>query len=194
MIDVGTLRGAALPPPLLELWHAYVQAVDDGTRRESLALVATLLDELDVGPAEERARFAEWLTVTLLDRSEGWNGQFGGGMTPGPTGYRRRLDWALSAHPLVSRVVVPYVLAECEAEPSGRPVRWLYQCLLGQAWRLTPPDRARLDDALERLCGSGAVLGDLLVLAGERDPDARRWAEELAAVGSAVLRVEHPER
>ena len=192
MIDVGTLRAAALPPLLLGTWHAYVQAVDDGVRRKALALCSELLDELDAGPAEDRERFARWLTVTLLDRSEGWMGQFGGGMTPGPTGYRRSLDWALSTHPLLSRVVVPHVLAACETEPRGRPVRWLYQCLLGQAWRLPPPDRERLEEAQARLCGPGADLGALLVLAGEHDPDARRWAEELESVGSAVMRVEHP--
>lgn len=194
MLDIATLRAAALPPEHLRTWHAYVAAVDAGTRRTSLDLAGALLDALDAGPVEERERFAHWLTVTLLDRSEGWFGQFGGGLTRGPSGMHRPLDWALSTHPLLTRAVVPHVLAECEVEPHGRPVRWLFQCLTGLAFRLPPTERAGLEETFERLCGPGAEPSDALLLAAERDPDARRWAVQLASgAASAVMRVETPD-
>jgi hypothetical protein len=119
------------------MWLDYVDAWDSGRRRDALAMAEAVTVSLEDLDDVQRKLFGEWLCERLFDDSEGWHGQFGGGLKYLDGGYDRPIDYALSTYPLTSRVVIPYL---CAARPQGdgRSLRWLYQCLIGLSCRLPP--------------------------------------------------------
>lgn len=187
MIDRPFLDEAELPEALATTWAEYLDASERGLRAEALALASGLVDALDAGPADERERFAHWLTVALFDRSEQWRGQFGGGLTPTADGYALELGWALAVFPFTSRVVVPYVIEQALAERGGRRARWLFQAAW-LAYRLPPAIQREVGHTIETLCGDGEPLSALR-LSAKTDVDARRWVSELDSHGDAAMTV-----
>lgn len=187
VIDRRFLDEADLPDALGASWGEYLDASERGLRKEALALATGLVDVLDAGPAEERERFAHWLTVALLDRSQHWHGQFGGGLTPTSDGYVLELGWALAVFPLTTRVVIPYVIEQALAERGGWPVRWLFQSAW-LAYRLPPRVQQEIEQIIVALCGDGEPISALR-LAARTDADARRWVNELDAHGYAGMTV-----
>jgi hypothetical protein len=179
MSETPNLVGAPLPDALRAEWAGYLHAVRDGRREQALAGVRQIVTELGGLDAEARERFGHWLCTTLFDRSEGWNGRFGGGLTFRNSHYLydRPMGFALSTYPLTSAVVVPHVVAH--AAEGGRFLRWLYQCHIGLYFRLTPDLRAELDAALAATCGQDAVPLTALEQAARSDERARVWLAHL---------------
>ena len=116
----------------------------------------------------------------MFDRSEFWAGKWGGGLMFRDGAWQRPTAPALTAHALSARVILPYLLSEAAGE-SPR-LRWLYQFLRGQGYRLPPPERQRLRLAIDEYCGVGAEPIELLRRATD-DPIAQRMLRDLEGDG-----------
>lgn len=180
-VEKARLEEPPLPGGLAATWHDCLDAWLEGQRRVALARAEALVVGLDELKSDDRDRFALWLCQRLFDESRAWRGQFGGGLSPTEAGFQRPVDWALSLHPLTTGVAVPYVVAACNRGEMGASLRWLYQCLVGLASRLTPGDREKLDATLWATCGPDATPKDALMTAAKTDLLARPWLARLDA-------------
>jgi hypothetical protein len=175
-----TLDDLADPPlpdrPLVAQWRAYLALWSAGRRREALVSVGSLVDQLEGAGNDARAMFALWWCELLFDRSVYWAGQWGGGLALREGRWEKPAEFALTVHPIVLRVVLPYLLGKV-AVGRDRHLRWAYQFTIGQGYRLPPAARRSLCSAIESRCGPGAAPIDLLRHAVD-DPEARRMLRD----------------
>lgn len=163
---------------LVRTWTACIDAWASGRRRDALGLADALVSGLDNLQREQRDLFAVWLCEGLFDEGRGWLGQFGGGLAYDDGAFSRPVEYALSINPFSTRVVVPY-LSAASPERHGHALRWLYQALIGLAYRVPPDSRAELEATMRSICGPDADPLDVLREAAVEDEFARQWLEEL---------------
>ncbi|MGN9804984.1 hypothetical protein [Micromonospora sp. L32] len=112
----------------------------------------------------------------LFDSSDWWAGQWGGGMILRNARWERPAELALTVHPIVVRVLLPYLIDGLH-EQDGPHLRWMYQFAVGQSYRLPPRERHQMTAAIEARCGLAAPPIALLQHAAD-DPRARRMLRD----------------
>jgi len=178
-LTLDDLIDAPLPAgPVASDWCRYLECWRSGRRSEALARAAVFVERLNAAGNAAADEFARWLCQELFDRSEMWAGQWGGGLTYRNGGWQRPVEFALTSHSLIVGVVLPYLLAVSgRGRGRGPGRRWLYQFLVGQSYRLPPAEHRRLRLILEDRYGTGAQPVDVLRVAADHDPVARRMLE-----------------
>lgn len=179
-MDRTDLAAPPLPPGLAEQWVGCLGAWASGRRPDALAAADALVTGVDHLDAVSRDVFCSWLCERLFDGGGAWLGQFGGNLR-GPDGERERpLEYALSLHPLLAEVVVPYLVRTAPVE-LGRPARWLFQAVTGLSQRLTPQEQRQLGAVVAEVCGPDAPPLEVLRAAAAGDERARSWLERFEA-------------
>jgi hypothetical protein len=170
---------APLPEgPVADEWCGYLECWWSGRRSEALARAAGFVDGLNAAGSDAVDEFARWLCQELFDRSDMWAGQWGGGLRFRDGRWQRPVEFALTSHSLIVGVVLPYLLVVSD-RGHGPGRRWLYQFLVGQSYRLPPQEHQRLRLILDDRYGAGAQPVDVLRLAADHDPVARRMLQHL---------------
>lgn len=178
-LTLDDLVDAPLPAgPVASEWRRYLECWWSGRRSEALVRAAVFVDRLNGAGNAAADEFACWLCQELFDRSDIWAGQWGGGLTFRDGGWQRPVEFALTSHALTVGVVLPYLLA-VSGRGHGPGRRWLYQFLVGQSYRLPPEEHQRVRIILEDRYGAGAQPVDVLRVAADHDPVARRMLAHL---------------
>jgi hypothetical protein len=173
------LADAPLPAgPVLGEWCEYLECWSSGRRSEAMARAAVFVNRLNAAGIAATNEFAHWLCQELFDRGDMWAGHWGGGLTFRDGAWQRPVEFALTLHPLTVGVTLPYLLV-VSGRGHGPGHRWLYQFLVGQSYRLPPEKRQRLRLILEDRYGTGAQPVDVLRVAADHDPIARRMLDHL---------------